>query len=183
MLGRVGVRGTTRPLLEVGLRQRRGSRRRSTLRATISVTFSSGKLVPPAQIDAGSCKVERSIIERLRWRRNRDRPMRDLADEDRYAVHPADLRAEAPRRRRPSAASPTTTSRATISIWIYRTMLLSRRIDDKEIQLKNQSLHLFPDQRRGPRSHPGRGRPGASPRLRLVLPVLSRPRAVPHARR
>jgi 2-oxoisovalerate dehydrogenase E1 component len=28
-------------------------------------------------------------------------------------------------------------------IWIYRTMLLSRRIDDKEIQLKNQSLIYF----------------------------------------
>src|SRR5689334_4732444 len=28
-------------------------------------------------------------------------------------------------------------------IWIYRTMLLSRRIDDKEIQLKNQSLTFF----------------------------------------
>ena len=28
-------------------------------------------------------------------------------------------------------------------IWIYRTMLLSRRIDDKEIQLKNQSLIFF----------------------------------------
>jgi 2-oxoisovalerate dehydrogenase E1 component len=28
-------------------------------------------------------------------------------------------------------------------IWIYRTMLLSRRIDDKEIQLKNQSLTYF----------------------------------------
>jgi 2-oxoisovalerate dehydrogenase E1 component len=26
---------------------------------------------------------------------------------------------------------------------IYRTMLLSRRIDDKEIQLKNQSLIFF----------------------------------------
>ncbi len=28
-------------------------------------------------------------------------------------------------------------------IWVYRTMLLSRRIDDKEIQLKNQSLIYF----------------------------------------
>jgi 2-oxoisovalerate dehydrogenase E1 component len=28
-------------------------------------------------------------------------------------------------------------------IWIYRTMLLSRRIDDKEVQLKNQSLTYF----------------------------------------
>jgi 2-oxoisovalerate dehydrogenase E1 component len=28
-------------------------------------------------------------------------------------------------------------------VWIYRTMLLSRRIDDKEIQLKNQSLIFF----------------------------------------
>ena len=34
-------------------------------------------------------------------------------------------------------------SPATISIRIYRTMLLSRRIDDKEIQLKNQSLIFF----------------------------------------
>jgi 2-oxoisovalerate dehydrogenase E1 component len=28
-------------------------------------------------------------------------------------------------------------------VWMYRTMLLSRRIDDKEIQLKNQSLLFF----------------------------------------
>ncbi len=44
------------------------------------------------------------------------------------------------------------------SFGAYRTMLLSRRIDDKEIQLKNQSLIYLPDQRRGPRSDPRRRR-------------------------
>ena len=32
---------------------------------------------------------------------------------------------------------------------IYRTMFLSRRIDDREIQLKRQNKTYFPNQRRG----------------------------------
>ena len=32
---------------------------------------------------------------------------------------------------------------------IYRIMFLSRRIDDREIQLKRQNKTYFPDQRRG----------------------------------
>ena len=62
-------------------------------------------------------------------------------------------------------------------------MLLSRRLDDKEIQLKNQSQILLPDQRRRTRGRARRGRHAPARRLRLVPPVLPRPRAVPRARR
>src|SRR5262245_49136527 len=43
----------------------------------------------------------------------------------------------------PAGANPADSLARERLIWIYRTMLLSRRIDDKEIQLKNQSLIFF----------------------------------------
>jgi 2-oxoisovalerate dehydrogenase E1 component len=43
---------------------------------------------------------------------------------------------------------------------IYRTMYLSRRIDDKESSSSGRTA-LLPDQRRGPRGDPGRGGPDA----------------------
>ena len=35
-----------------------------------------------------------------------------------------------------------------IPVQAYRTMLLSRRLDEKELQLKRQGLSFFPNQRR-----------------------------------
>jgi 2-oxoisovalerate dehydrogenase E1 component len=54
-------------------------------------------------------------------------------------------------------------------IRIYRLMYLSRRTDDREILLKRQQKIFF--QISGA---------GSQARLRLVLPLLSRSRIVPH---
>ena len=64
----------------------------------------------------------------------------------------------------------------------YRLMLLSRRLDDKEIQLKNQSLIFFQISGAGPRGRVRGGGRAPQGRLRLVLPLLPRPRAVPRPR-
>ena len=58
-------------------------------------------------------------------------------------------------------------------IGIYRTMYMSRRIDDKEIQLKGQNKDIFSDFRRGTRSGTCRRGNGFEGGLRLVFSVLS----------
>ena len=65
----------------------------------------------------------------------------------------------------------------------YRLMLLSRKIDDKEIQIKNQSKSFFQISGAGHEAVLVAAARHLRAGHRLAVPLLPRPRAVPDARR
>jgi 2-oxoisovalerate dehydrogenase E1 component len=69
-----------------------------------------------------------------------------------------------------------------VLIKAFRLMQTSRQLDDREIMLKRQQRIFFQISGAGPRSHSDRRGSGHPARLRLVLSLLSRPRALPDAR-
>ena len=64
---------------------------------------------------------------------------------------------------------------------MYRLMYLSRRTDDREILLKRQQKIFFQISGAGHEALAGGSGHGAEARIRLVLPLLSRPCPLPHA--